>query len=151
MAFLGPDVWRHTLVLFNWCDAIGDTSLEQFIESEGRPLQWLLRRCGNRYHAVSSVGPAVQGEVVMLLEMVEWMAAGNSVLQVHTADEEEKWEGEGVVIETLPRGVPLMELFSQVCRKREKEFLESIRRILVQPKKANSIATPPHSKSWLRR
>ena len=91
----------------------------------------------------------MRGQVEGLLETVEWMAAGNGVLQVHTEEEEEEWEGEGVVIETLPHGVPLMELFSQVCRKREEEFLESIRRILVRPKKASSIAAPPMSESRL--
>ncbi|KAG7271945.1 hypothetical protein CRUP_007716 [Coryphaenoides rupestris] len=149
MAFLGADVWRHTVVLFNWCEANGDTRLEQFIEAEGRPLRWLLRRCGNRYHAFNmSAVPDMRGQVAGLLERVEWMAAGNSVLQVHPVDpwEEEEEEGEeweGVVIETLPRGVPLMELFSQVCRKREQEFLESIRRVLETPRRASSIAGPP--------
>uniref|UniRef100_A0A673MQF3 AIG1-type G domain-containing protein n=1 Tax=Sinocyclocheilus rhinocerous TaxID=307959 RepID=A0A673MQF3_9TELE len=51
---LGERVWSHTIVLFTHGDSLLDTSIEQHIESEGQDLQWLLDKCGNRYHCLSN-------------------------------------------------------------------------------------------------
>uniref|UniRef100_A0A671L420 AIG1-type G domain-containing protein n=1 Tax=Sinocyclocheilus anshuiensis TaxID=1608454 RepID=A0A671L420_9TELE len=51
---LGERVWSHTIVLFTRGDSLLDTSIEQHIESEGQDLQWLLDKCGNRYHVLNN-------------------------------------------------------------------------------------------------
>ncbi|XP_063051106.1 GTPase IMAP family member 4-like [Engraulis encrasicolus] len=42
MKMFGEQVWRHTMVLFTCGDLLGNSSIEEHIESEGAPLQWLV-------------------------------------------------------------------------------------------------------------
>ncbi|XP_071399045.1 GTPase IMAP family member 8-like isoform X1 [Centroberyx affinis] len=142
MSLLGHDVWRHTLVLFSWCNTIGETTVEQIIESEGKALQWLLRKCNNRYHSFNTERANDPAQVVELLEKIEWMVAGNSVFHLNTREKEE-WEEEGAVPESPSSGESFIERFEELCKRREEEFWENIRRILVKPEKASSIADPP--------
>ncbi|KAG8008679.1 GTPase IMAP family member 8, partial [Nibea albiflora] len=79
MKLLGPRVWRHVIVLFTFGDSLGDKTIEQHIESEGRPLRWLIEKCGNRYHVINNMS-AADDQVTELLEKMEEMVAGNSYL-----------------------------------------------------------------------
>lgn len=76
--YLGEDVWRHTIVLFTWRHLLKETSIEELIESEGKPLKWLVQKCGNRYHTFSERGQS-SNQVAELLEKIEEMVAGNCV------------------------------------------------------------------------
>ncbi|XP_076145947.1 GTPase IMAP family member 8-like [Alosa pseudoharengus] len=77
MKMFGERVWRHTIVLFTCGDLLGDTSIEEHIESEGEPLRWLVEKCGNRYHVLSWSDE--EDQVLELLKKVEEMVAGNSL------------------------------------------------------------------------
>ncbi|XP_047465699.1 uncharacterized protein LOC125022801 [Mugil cephalus] len=77
MRLLGQRVWRHVIVLFTLGDTLGDKTVEQYIEGEGKPLQWLIEKCGNRYHVFNKKREDDDDQVIKLLEKMEEMVAGN--------------------------------------------------------------------------
>ncbi|XP_046885084.1 GTPase IMAP family member 8-like [Hypomesus transpacificus] len=76
LELLGENVWNHTLVLFTYLDWQDNYTVEQHIESEGEALQWLLKKCANRYHVFNSGQNDLQVE--QLFEKVEEMVTGNN-------------------------------------------------------------------------
>ncbi|XP_064176262.1 GTPase IMAP family member 8-like [Anguilla rostrata] len=77
LELLSERVWRHTIVLFTWGDWLGDTTIEQHIETKGRGLQELIEKCGNRYHVLNNENRADGTQVTELLEKIEEMMAGH--------------------------------------------------------------------------
>ncbi|KAI1901280.1 hypothetical protein AGOR_G00032690 [Albula goreensis] len=74
---LSERVWGKTIVLFTFGDwQLGDTPIEQHIERQGRALQEIMEKCGNRLHVFRDENNITQ--VKELLEKVEDIAAGNS-------------------------------------------------------------------------
>uniref|UniRef100_A0A3B1JAP4 FIIND domain-containing protein n=1 Tax=Astyanax mexicanus TaxID=7994 RepID=A0A3B1JAP4_ASTMX len=71
-------VWNHTMVLFSFGEYLEDTTIEQYIESEGKDLQWLVEKCGNRYHVLNIWNKDKDTQVSELLEKIEEMVAANS-------------------------------------------------------------------------
>lgn len=70
---LGKPLWHRTMVLFTNGDWLGDITIEQHIESEGRPLQMLVENCGNRYHVLDNKNRENRAQVSELLEKMEEM------------------------------------------------------------------------------
>ncbi|XP_076136256.1 GTPase IMAP family member 8-like [Alosa pseudoharengus] len=77
MRVFGDNVWRHTMVLFTCGDLLGETSIEEHIECEGEHLEWLVEKCGNRYHVISWNDK--EDEVIELLKKIEEMVTRNSL------------------------------------------------------------------------
>ncbi|KAJ8358143.1 hypothetical protein AAFF_G00030110, partial [Aldrovandia affinis] len=77
LKLLSERVWRHTIVLFTWGDWLGDATIEQHIEAEGKALQWLVDKCGNRYHVLNNENRGDGTQVTELLEKIEEMVAGH--------------------------------------------------------------------------
>ncbi|XP_042560172.1 GTPase IMAP family member 4-like, partial [Clupea harengus] len=73
---LGERVWGHTIVLFTNGYWLGNTTIEQHIERKGKDLQWVVEKCGNRYHVVDNK-KGDGGQVTELLQKIVEMVAGN--------------------------------------------------------------------------
>lgn len=86
MKLLGPGAWRHVIVLFTFGDTLGCKTIEQHIESEGKPLLWLIDKCENRYHVLNNTS-AADDQVTELLEKMEEMVAGNSSFFLSETDD----------------------------------------------------------------
>ncbi|XP_051748101.1 GTPase IMAP family member 8 isoform X2 [Ctenopharyngodon idella] len=82
--FVSKGVWNHSIVLFTFGDWLSDTTIEQYIESEGKTLQWLVERCGNRYHVLNNKSVGNKFQTAELLEKIEEMTAGNSMRHFQT-------------------------------------------------------------------
>ncbi|XP_029383686.1 GTPase IMAP family member 7-like [Echeneis naucrates] len=89
LRLLGNRVWRHTIVLFTYGKTLGPKTVEQYIESEGEFLRWLIDKCGKRYHVLGNASD-VDDQVTELLEMMEEMVAGNSSLYISETNEPEE-------------------------------------------------------------
>ncbi|XP_043092242.1 GTPase IMAP family member 8 [Puntigrus tetrazona] len=74
---ISKDVWNHSVVLFTFGDWLGETTIEQYIESEGKTLQWLVKRCGNHYHVLNNKNLGNKFQITELLEKIEEMTAGS--------------------------------------------------------------------------
>lgn len=70
LSILGDDVWKSTVVLFTYGEELRGRSIEEHIKEKGEPLQWVLDRCGHRYH-VFAVNAGSDNKVYKLLQMVE--------------------------------------------------------------------------------
>ncbi|XP_073724609.1 uncharacterized protein [Misgurnus anguillicaudatus] len=75
---LSERVWSHTIVLFTYGDFLGDTTIEQHIESEGEDLQWLVEKCGNRYHLLNNNNRSDETQIKDLLEKIEETVTENN-------------------------------------------------------------------------
>ncbi|KAG7324972.1 hypothetical protein KOW79_011288 [Hemibagrus wyckioides] len=73
----GENFWRYTMVLFTCGDFLGETTIEQFIESEGEALQWLVKKCNNMYHVFNNNNKDDRSQVSELLEKIDEVVASN--------------------------------------------------------------------------
>ncbi|XP_036407641.1 GTPase IMAP family member 8-like [Megalops cyprinoides] len=71
MMIFGETVWTHTIVLFTFGDFLGNTTIEQHFKTEGQALQWLVEKCGNRYHVLNNKDMENHSQVAELLEKIE--------------------------------------------------------------------------------
>ncbi|XP_028810075.1 GTPase IMAP family member 8 [Denticeps clupeoides] len=83
LELLGERVWSHTFILFTFGDWLGDTTIEQYIESEGKAIQWLVEKCGSRYHVFNNKSKGCGFQVTELLGKVEEMVARNKRHNCH--------------------------------------------------------------------
>lgn len=78
MQLLGRNVWKYCIVVFSRDYWMGTPTIEEHIESEGEALQWLINKCGNRYHVLNNMEWGDEKQVRELMEKVVMMARGNT-------------------------------------------------------------------------
>uniref|UniRef100_A0AAY4BP12 AIG1-type G domain-containing protein n=1 Tax=Denticeps clupeoides TaxID=299321 RepID=A0AAY4BP12_9TELE len=78
LMLLGERIWNHTLVLFTQGDKLAGKTIEKHIESEGKVLEWLVEKCGHRYHVFKNRNRDTSTQVNKLLEKIEKMVAGSN-------------------------------------------------------------------------
>ncbi|XP_042070383.1 GTPase IMAP family member 4-like [Haplochromis burtoni] len=66
----GERVWRHCMVLFTWGDWLNDRLIEEHIAGEGKSLQWLVEKCGYRYHVLNCHGLGYHFPVKLLFPKI---------------------------------------------------------------------------------
>uniref|UniRef100_W5LIL7 AIG1-type G domain-containing protein n=1 Tax=Astyanax mexicanus TaxID=7994 RepID=W5LIL7_ASTMX len=77
MNLLGEKAWDHTIVLFTRGDWLGDTTVEERIETEEPHLEWLMKKCGNRFHVLTCKNQSDFKQTTELMEKIDEMVAGN--------------------------------------------------------------------------
>ncbi|TSN12218.1 GTPase IMAP family member 8 [Bagarius yarrelli] len=81
LELLGEGIWRHTVLLFTRGDQLREgVTIEQHIQGGGKDLHWLMDKCGNRYHVISSIAwesDSSKAQVTSLLEKIEKMISLN--------------------------------------------------------------------------
>lgn len=70
LSLFGEKVWEHTIVVLTRREALDDIGIEQFIESGGEPLKWLIGKCEKRYLNFCHKEGLIY-KVKMLLEMID--------------------------------------------------------------------------------
>ncbi|XP_035852644.1 GTPase IMAP family member 8 isoform X2 [Sander lucioperca] len=82
----GGQMWSRAVVLFSYGDWLGDTSIEQRMESEGAPLQRLVEKCGNRYHVLDNKHRDDGAQVYELIELIDEMLVKERLAILHRGD-----------------------------------------------------------------
>uniref|UniRef100_A0A8C6KBP6 Si:ch211-214j24.15 n=1 Tax=Nothobranchius furzeri TaxID=105023 RepID=A0A8C6KBP6_NOTFU len=73
LELISQHIWSHIILLFSFGDWLGATTTEQYIESEGEALRWLVEKCGNRYHVLNSKTKGDGFQVRELIGKIEEM------------------------------------------------------------------------------
>ncbi|KAL6468635.1 hypothetical protein MHYP_G00221590 [Metynnis hypsauchen] len=141
MAVFGEQIWKHTIVLFTWGDFLGDALIEQRIESEGEALQWLIDKCGNRYHVFDNTKRGDDAQVAELLEKIDEMVAGNCLFH---PDVTELTEMKAELL--LDTSEDTLKLIKEEWNRKAMKFRENVEKLLAEailPTKSNQSRSPP--------
>ncbi|XP_072516143.1 uncharacterized protein [Salminus brasiliensis] len=149
MAIFGERIWRHTIVLFTYGDFLGDASIEHYIESEGEALQWLVEKCGNRYHVFDNKNRGDHAQVIELLEKIEEMVAGNCLFRpgVSPVELQEKKTKLQLDPDEQDQIQEILKSLRKEWNRRAEEFRENVENVFTEfigpPRRSNRSRTPP--------
>ncbi|XP_051957343.1 uncharacterized protein LOC127625919 isoform X7 [Xyrauchen texanus] len=152
LSVLGEEVWRHTIVLFTWGDRFPDISIEEHIESEGDALQWLIEKCGNRYHVFDNTDRKNRDQVTQLLQKIDQMVAESSLfclntlcaaeINLHETDTQQDLDSEEISL--VPQHV--LKLLSEELNKRFQGIKNRTKKLhldFTECASQNSLPNPP--------
>ena len=99
MELLDERVWHHSVILFTHGDWLGDNTIEEHIESEGKALQWLVEKCENRYHVLNNINTGDRSQVTELLDTIKKMVARKNVESFYRVKVEDLKDSEDEMVE----------------------------------------------------
>uniref|UniRef100_A0A3Q3AMX6 AIG1-type G domain-containing protein n=1 Tax=Kryptolebias marmoratus TaxID=37003 RepID=A0A3Q3AMX6_KRYMA len=76
LELISEHIWSRVVLLFSFGDWLGGTTTEQYLESEGHPLLWLVEKCCNRYHVLNNKTKGDGFQVRELIGKIEEMMSG---------------------------------------------------------------------------
>ncbi|XP_066575623.1 GTPase IMAP family member 8 [Amia ocellicauda] len=68
----------RTVLLLTHADQLNGKSVQEFVETGGEELRWLVEKCGNRYHALDNKNRGDGTQVTQLLAKIQEMVAANN-------------------------------------------------------------------------
>ncbi|XP_066578202.1 GTPase IMAP family member 8-like [Amia ocellicauda] len=74
----GEGAAGRTVLLFTHADQLNGKSVQEFVETGGEELRWLVEKCGNRYHALDNKSRGDGTQVTQLLAKIQEVVAGNN-------------------------------------------------------------------------
>ncbi|XP_017161623.1 GTPase IMAP family member 8-like [Poecilia reticulata] len=114
-------VWRHCMVLFTWGDWINGLPVENYIVREGKQLQELLEKCGNRYHVLNPNCSDYSVQVQELFQkMIDMVTHNKGIFTT---------EGKQNKFQVLPWQKQQIE---EEWNRREQELVERVLKVLAQ-------------------
>uniref|UniRef100_A0A3B1KE40 AIG1-type G domain-containing protein n=1 Tax=Astyanax mexicanus TaxID=7994 RepID=A0A3B1KE40_ASTMX len=78
LKLLGGQIWKYAFVVFTRSHSLRERTIEEHIEHEGKALQWLIEKCGNRYCEFDSTVPNNTSQIKQMLEMIENIVQRNN-------------------------------------------------------------------------
>ncbi|XP_076836909.1 uncharacterized protein LOC143482425 isoform X2 [Brachyhypopomus gauderio] len=77
MGLFGEEIWARTIVLFTRGDWLGDTTMAERLGTEEGRLEWLMNKCGNRYHVITCKDPSDFTQTTKIIQKIDEMVEGN--------------------------------------------------------------------------
>ena len=126
------NVWNHTLLLLTYGDLVADVPVEEYIEREGPPLQWLVEKCQHRYHVLDNTKTTDEAQVTRLFELIEGMVSvnGNRPFKPDPNDVQQRLE-EKFRRKEVKRQEEITQRLEQKFRKKELDLMAGFRQTLV--------------------
>ncbi|XP_014881753.1 GTPase IMAP family member 8-like isoform X2 [Poecilia latipinna] len=131
-------VWRHCMVVFSYGDWINDVPVENYIVREGKELQELLEKCGNRYHVLKNFNSDYSVQVEELFQKIVNMVTQNKEC-FSVEDKKEKFL-------SFLRPPKQQILTEQEWKRREQELIEQMMKAL--EKEPEEPTEPRVRKAW---
>ncbi|XP_016532275.1 GTPase IMAP family member 8-like [Poecilia formosa] len=131
-------VWRHCMVVFSYGDWINDVPVENYIVREGKELQELLEKCGNRYHVIKNFNSDYSVQVKELFQKIVNMVTQNKEC-FSVEDKKEKFL-------SFLRPPKQQILTEQEWKRREQELIEQMMKAL--EKEPEEPTEPRVRKAW---
>uniref|UniRef100_A0A3Q2CH84 GTPase IMAP family member 8 n=1 Tax=Cyprinodon variegatus TaxID=28743 RepID=A0A3Q2CH84_CYPVA len=117
-------VWRHCMVLFTRGDWLNGLPVENYIIREGKELQELLEKCGNRYHVLNNFDYNDPVQVKELFRKIINMVKQNKGCFMT--------EGKRKKFQFLPQLGKKRMLMEEEWNRREQELMERVMKALAK-------------------
>lgn len=128
LSLLGDKVWAHVLVLFTKGHSTGakPKEVEEYIRTGGEALQWVIEKCGYRYHFFDNTVQNDVSQICSLLDKIEDITQTNSTacfeLDAKILQESEEWR-KNVMSRARDREISIQEQQKKITTKTVSSYI----------------------------